>query len=193
MGCAKFFDYQLRNPLTNSYTGINLNKDSILFGRIGGSESNGYGATRTRIHRARHCATAPARFPGSLTQYHRGRIRCSGRTYSALVAVCVSFPAADCHRRQKAIKTGGDCWEYPLLSFSVSRRTSIPLRFGGAFDTQSPRGSPDAPDCVGAAGIARGGSHRRGMRDVTLPTTGVQPTVGEDVELGEVKGGELPC
>lgn len=152
MGCAKFFDYQLQNPLTNSYTGITLNEDSILFGRIGGSESHWCGATQTRCQRARHCATAPARFPGSLTQYHRGRSRCSGRTYSALVAVCVYFPAADCHRRQTAIKTGGDCWEYPLLSFSVSRRTSIPLRLGGTFDTQSSLGFLDAQSAPGPPG-----------------------------------------
>lgn len=126
MGYAKFFDYQLQNPLTNSYTGITVCEDSILFGRIGGSESHRYGATQTRSQRARRCATAPARFPGSSTQYHRGRNRCSGRTYSALVVVCVSFPAAKCHRRQPAIKTGGDCWKYPLLSFSVARRTPSP-------------------------------------------------------------------
>jgi len=72
MRCSSFFDYQLQNPLTNSYTSITLREYCILFGRIGGSESYRYSATQTRSQRAKHFTTVHARFPGSLTQYHPG-------------------------------------------------------------------------------------------------------------------------
>lgn len=72
MRCSGPFDYQLQNPLTNSYTSITLCEYSILFGTIGGSESYRYSATQTRSQRAKHFTTVSARFPGGLTQYHPG-------------------------------------------------------------------------------------------------------------------------